>query len=1298
MEHWGSLKDIELSVALNFICEIRKQMQSSKEDSRTILLLIEYQAAIQVALQSFVSDAVLHYRGIKATLPEVNCIQSIIDGNASDSHKKMIMVLFLRQLKSPFALNEFLGSRVAEDLSPVLDVPSRNRCHSEQPLPHIFPFMQPSANGCLADAYKSVKTLMDGIARDMKKSMITDSERNLKKLLRKGDLFKGHQGLEIDKRLFMKMSVWLVTYYEYFLIKRTSPLLVESIEDHLSFLEFTPEQICILECFLTPQRFVVRKENRAPEFQAKCDPLHDLFMCTQTMTGDSSLCHVIANMVGVGFSLPQGKTHLWSFLFEPKALVWTRLPGFKSKAFASLMERYARTTEAGPIATFYESDPGPMSVLSLHSLYVMMFFNLGALSVAMLTWNGAQDVICGNVLPRVDCVRHFFADNLKCLWKNLLFCVEEDVSLRPFLLTQCLQKVLQVVHTEKKEMDSKFMNSDDIHKYEAFWHTDIYAVCQLKLGIEYEQQVPLMREDFFATTRDAAKRCLQYPHVITMKHDLIEYVGLRSNGPQILLKFMNVYECLSVGSTLLPKLIKVYKWLNTHLAHLITYEKALVDPVDHILQRASKRFPKGSIAEFHTMKENFNEFVDLCGGFLQDGDGMLIRKIQSTTEIVKLLTVGDGNDWLCRTVDIIVRLHNDLIHLMKEEGRLYSRWLLPQSLRSQCSVTLFSQHLAIVWANPNLTEELTRLFHSRCSYGNVSASATGRLYQWEELECDVVRKYIVGKPKLLDASSGLRKPFRFRTVLTGHSSTGMLGMTSPGHPVDLAALDQELPEDYKNSSSLSMDNVKELELAFHNLDYSTLSKLVENLRIAAGKLCEKLLQQNESVHHEEPLEVLFTQMQLSESFGTFCLQESILMKFKVAQLYQILVMFVSWIDTCYYTFSELPYSLKTDAPMHLKKYFTGALREASKDDLPTRLDLIKDLESVLSHALTMGSSHLIQQQSFLIPLSTYVGKYNLCEQKLWKLIPRDIQLQHIVHFVLFLRRVKIEMENDPSQADPALLDEWKDEVELYLPNFEFRHIDFSLSQDQPQAGRTRYASSSEVTVWPEQRIAPKIKQNALGPLTEWTASEVTEWLESINLGEYVKVFIDNEVVGEKFMQCNAEMLEEIGVNRKCERIKILTRIQRKDVETGNDSNDTGSVSEWSVEQISDWLESINLGEFSEQFREEEVSGDELLQYDHICLEEIGVSSKPSRIKILTKFKAKDASKGMSTGSGVLQWTVHEVTDWLKSIKFERYAQMFEDKEVDGAELVQYDPECLIAIGVKKKSDRLSILSELKKCI
>jgi predicted transcriptional regulator len=229
-------------------------------------------------------------------------------------------------------------------------------------------------------------------------------------------------------------------------------------------------------------------------------------------------------------------------------------------------------------------------------------------------------------------------------------------------------------------------------------------------------------------------------------------------------------------------------------------------------------------------------------------------------------------------------------------------------------------------------------------------------------------------------------------------------------------------------------------------------------------------------------------------------------------------------------------------------------------------------------------------------------------------------------------------------------------------------------------------------------IAVEIKQNALGPLTEWTASEVTEWLESINLGEYVKVFIDNEVVGEKFMQCNAEMLEEIGVNRKCERIKILTRIQRKDVETGNDSNDTGSVSEWSVEQISDWLESINLGEFSEQFREEEVSGDELLQYDHICLEEIGVSSKPSRIKILTKFKAKDASKGMSTGSGVLQWTVHEVTDWLKSIKFERYAQMFEDKEVDGAELVQYDPECLIAIGVKKKSDRLSILSELKKCI
>ena len=69
------------------------------------------------------------------------------------------------------------------------------------------------------------------------------------------------------------------------------------------------------------------------------------------------------------------------------------------------------------------------------------------------------------------------------------------------------------------------------------------------------------------------------------------------------------------------------------------------------------------------------------------------------------------------------------------------------------------------------------------------------------------------------------------------------------------------------------------------------------------------------------------------------------------------------------------------------------------------------------------------------------------------------------------------------------------------------------------------------------------------------------------------------------------------------------------------------VSEWTVEEVMSWLENIDLEEYAEKIEGGDINGEELLQYDHECLEEIGVMSKPDRIKIITKLKAKDCGKG-----------------------------------------------------------------------
>ena len=49
------------------------------------------------------------------------------------------------------------------------------------------------------------------------------------------------------------------------------------------------------------------------------------------------------------------------------------------------------------------------------------------------------------------------------------------------------------------------------------------------------------------------------------------------------------------------------------------------------------------------------------------------------------------------------------------------------------------------------------------------------------------------------------------------------------------------------------------------------------------------------------------------------------MKFKVTQLYQILAMFVEWINSCYYAFNEVSYTLKKRLPRNLQEHFRNGL-------------------------------------------------------------------------------------------------------------------------------------------------------------------------------------------------------------------------------------------------------------------------------------------------------------------------------------------------------------------------------------
>ena len=92
-----------------------------------------------------------------------------------------------------------------------------------------------------------------------------------------------------------------------------------------------------------------------------------------------------------------------------------------------------------------------------------------------------------------------------------------------------------------------------------------------------------------------------------MKHDLIEYMGMkRSCLTSLLLKFLDNYRRLSVGSVLLPQLVRFYTWLDTHLSHLLTKDQAMKRTIEEVLKLAAKHYHENSIInQFEAMKGDF---------------------------------------------------------------------------------------------------------------------------------------------------------------------------------------------------------------------------------------------------------------------------------------------------------------------------------------------------------------------------------------------------------------------------------------------------------------------------------------------------------------------------------------------------------------------------------------------------------------------------------------------------------------------------------------------------------------------
>lgn len=92
---------------------------------------------------------------------------------------------------------------------------------------------------------------------------------------------------------------------------------------------------------------------------------------------------------------------------------------------------------------------------------------------------------------------------------------------------------------------------------------------------------------------------------------------------------------------------------------------------------------------------------------------------------------------------------------------------------------------------------------------------------------------------------------------------------------------------------------------------------------------------------------------------------------------------------------------------------------------------------------------------------------------------------------------------------------------------------------QPSASATANGANHNVFTSPtESEFSESYRDNAAESVQDWDEGRVSDWLRSINCGQYVDMFRRNNINGENLMDMDQQMLKEMGIKKIGDRVRI----------------------------------------------------------------------------------------------------------------------------------------------------------------
>jgi len=138
------------------------------------------------------------------------------------------------------------------------------------------------------------------------------------------------------------------------------------------------------------------------------------------------------------------------------------------------------------------------------------------------------------------------------------------------------------------------------------------------------------------------------------------------------------------------------------------------------------------------------------------------------------------------------------------------------------------------------------------------------------------------------------------------------------------------------------------------------------------------------------------------------------------------------------------------------------------------------------------------------------------------------------------------------------------------------------------------------------------------------------------------------------------------------------------------------VRQYDSKAVANFVTSIGYSDYAEQFHDNGLSGDVLIDCTDKDLKDLEIESALARLKIVILFKRQ--IQGLNTlGKNIPTERVVEFLDGLKPPEKEQYKQSFGDNEIDGEMLLAMEgkDDVMIELGVQKSLHRRMILSKFK---